>query len=84
MKASPRPDICHMCLHMGLVLIVLLHGLDGGVLNGLQLFLFRLGGGVLENDGGEVTTGEDFPDSPDVNNRKNKGAITVRFELWTT
>ena len=39
---------------MGLILIVLLHSLDGGVLNGLQLFLFRLGGGVLENDGGEV------------------------------
>ena len=29
----------HLRLHMGLVLIVLLHGLDGGVLNGLQLFL---------------------------------------------
>ena len=27
---------------------------DLGVLNGLQLFLFRLGGGVLENDGGEI------------------------------
>ena len=39
---------------MGLILIVLLHGLDGGVLNGLQLFLFRLGGGVLENDGGKI------------------------------
>ena len=44
----------HLCLHVGLILIVLLHGLDGGVLNGLQLFLFRLGGGVLEHYRGKV------------------------------
>lgn len=25
--------------------------------------------------------GEDFTDLPDLNSRKNKGAITVRFEL---
>ena len=39
---------------MGLVLIVFLHGLHGGILNGLKLFLLRLGGGVLENDGREI------------------------------
>ncbi|NCE72371.1 hypothetical protein D1136_05550 [Odoribacter sp. Z80] len=30
---------------------------------------------------GDRDIGEDFTDSPDVNSRKNKGAITVRFEL---
>jgi len=30
---------------------------------------------------GDRDTGEDFTDSPDVNSRKNKGEITVRFEL---
>ena len=28
--------------------VIFLHSLHGGFLNGLQLFLFRLGGGVLE------------------------------------
>ena len=30
---------------------------------------------------GDRDTGEDFTDLPDLNSRKNKGAITVRFEL---
>ncbi|MCS2766552.1 hypothetical protein NXV33_18115 [Bacteroides thetaiotaomicron] len=30
---------------------------------------------------GDRDIGEDFTDLPDVNSRKNKGAITVKFEL---
>jgi len=30
---------------------------------------------------GDRNIGEDFTDLPDVNSRKNKGAITVKFEL---
>ena len=44
----------HLCLHMGRFGVVLLHSLHGGFLNGLQLFLFRLSGGVLEHHGGKV------------------------------
>ena len=44
----------YLCFHMGLVGIVFLHGLHGGLLNGLQLFLFRLGSGVLEHYRGEI------------------------------
>ena len=30
---------------------------------------------------GDRDIGEDFTDLPDLNSRKNKGAITARFEL---
>ena len=39
---------------MGRLGVVLLHSLHGGFLNGLQFFLFRLGGGVLEHHGGKI------------------------------
>ena len=39
---------------MGRFGVVFLHSLHGGFLNGLQLFLFRLGGSVLEHHGGKV------------------------------